>query len=73
MIDKTDNYRVRLDIYDIPIAPVVDQYNEYIKLMQYLDLDLVGELLGWDVFVRKQDSDKIAANAKQAGIPSVGS
>ncbi len=146
MIDKTDQYRVKLDIfegpmdlllyliqkaevdiYDIPIALIVGQYNEYIKLMQHLNLDLAGEflvmaatlsnikskmllprpegedeeegedpraelvrklleysrykeaaeslntseLLGRDVFVRKQDSDKIAADAKQAGIPSV--
>jgi segregation and condensation protein A len=34
-----------LDIYDIPIALVTQQYLEYLELMQELDLDVVGEFL----------------------------
>lgn len=33
----------RLDIHDIPIAQITDQYLEYIELMQDLRLDLAGE------------------------------
>jgi len=34
-----------LNIYDIPIAKVTEQYLEYINFMQLLDLDIVGEFL----------------------------
>ncbi len=34
-----------LDIYDIPIALVTQQYLEYLDLMAELDLDLAGEFL----------------------------
>jgi segregation and condensation protein A len=34
-----------LNIYDIPIAQVTQQYLEYINLMQLLDLNIVGEFL----------------------------
>lgn len=34
-----------LNIYDIPIAKVTQQYLEYINLMQLLDLNIVGEFL----------------------------
>lgn len=34
-----------LDIYDIPIAVITDQYLEYLDLMRELDLDLVGDYL----------------------------
>jgi segregation and condensation protein A len=34
-----------VDIYDIPIALVTQQYLEYLDLMQELDLDLAGEYL----------------------------
>lgn len=34
-----------LDIYDIPIAEVTEQYLQYIKLMEALDLDVAGEFL----------------------------
>jgi len=34
-----------LDIYDIPIAEVAEQYIEYINLMEMLDLDIAGEFL----------------------------
>jgi segregation and condensation protein A len=34
-----------LNIYDIPIARVTDQYLEYLELMQLLDLDIAGEFL----------------------------
>jgi segregation and condensation protein A len=34
-----------VDIYDIPIARITEQYIHYIKLMQKLDLDLAGDFL----------------------------
>jgi segregation and condensation protein A len=34
-----------LDIYDIPIARITQQYLEYIELMKALDLDIAGEFL----------------------------
>jgi segregation and condensation protein A len=35
----------QLDIYDIPIALVTEQYLEYIKIMKALDLTIAGEFL----------------------------
>ncbi len=40
LIKKND-----LDIYDIPIAKVTEQYLEYIEMMKMLDLEIVGEFL----------------------------
>ena len=34
-----------IDIYDIPIAAITEQYLEYIRLMETLDLALAGEFL----------------------------
>ncbi len=34
-----------IDICDIPIAIITDQYMEYIKMMKMLDLDVVGDFL----------------------------
>ena len=34
-----------IDICDIPIATITDQYMEYIELMKMLDLDVVGDFL----------------------------
>ncbi len=34
-----------LDIYDIPIAKITDQYLEYLEFMQLLDLSIAGEFL----------------------------
>ncbi|MBM3246596.1 MAG: hypothetical protein FJZ13_04635 [Candidatus Omnitrophica bacterium] len=34
-----------LNIYDIPIAQVTEQYLQYLNLMQLLDLNIVGEFL----------------------------
>ncbi len=34
-----------LDVYDIPIALIVEQYNAYLDLMQALNLDMVGDFL----------------------------
>lgn len=40
LIDKNE-----VDIYDIPIAKITDQYLEYISQMQILDLDVASEFL----------------------------
>lgn len=34
-----------VDIYDIPIAIITDQYLEYLDLMKVLNLDVAGEFL----------------------------
>ncbi|MBI2340658.1 MAG: segregation/condensation protein A [Deltaproteobacteria bacterium] len=34
-----------LNISDIPIMPVLDQYNEYIDMMHELDIDVAGEFI----------------------------
>ena len=34
-----------IDIYDIPILPITQQYLEYLDVMKELDLDLAGEFL----------------------------
>ncbi len=34
-----------VNIYDIPIAKITDQYLEYLELMQLMDLDIAGEFL----------------------------
>ncbi len=35
--------REKIDIHDIPIAPITKQYTEYLNLMQQLNLDVAGE------------------------------
>src|SRR5438874_13142880 len=35
----------KLDIYDIPIAVVTEQYLSYLALMESLDLEVAGEFL----------------------------
>ncbi|GAB5521158.1 MAG: segregation/condensation protein A [Rhodothermales bacterium] len=37
--------RDELDIYDIPIARIADEYLEYVRVMQDVDLDGVGDFL----------------------------
>ncbi len=35
----------KIDIFDIPIAEIAEQYNEYLDSMQKMDLELAGEFL----------------------------
>jgi segregation and condensation protein A len=35
----------KVDIHDIPIAPITRQYMEYLELMQQMNLDVAGEFL----------------------------
>jgi segregation and condensation protein A len=37
--------RDRIDIHDIPIAPITHQYMEYLDLMRELNLDVAGEFM----------------------------
>ena len=37
--------RDEIDIYDIPIAHITDQYLQYLELMRQLDLDVAGEFI----------------------------
>ena len=33
----------KIDIYDIPISQITDQYLDYLRAMQELDLDIASE------------------------------
>ena len=35
----------KIDIYDIPVAMITEQYLEYLEVMKMLDLDIAGEFL----------------------------
>src|SRR5262245_35035585 len=35
----------KIDIHDIPIAPITHRYMEYLELMQQLNLDVAGEFM----------------------------
>jgi segregation and condensation protein A len=37
--------RERIDIHDIPIAPITHQYMEYLELMREMNLELAGEFM----------------------------
>jgi len=37
--------REKIDIYDIPIADITEQYLQYIEIIQLLDLELAGDFL----------------------------
>ena len=37
--------RDKIDVHDIPIAPITRQYMEYLELMQQLNLDVAGEFM----------------------------
>ncbi len=37
--------RAEVDVYDIPIARITDQYLEFLDAMQALDLDIAGEFI----------------------------
>jgi len=39
--------RDKIDIYDIPIAKITDQYLEYLSIIKMLDLEMAGEFLVW--------------------------
>lgn len=43
LLHLIDTYEI--DIYDIPIAEITDQYLRYVKAMQSLELDVAGEYL----------------------------
>ena len=42
LIDKN-----KIDIYDIPIVEITDQYLEYIHQMEREDLDIMSEFRSW--------------------------
>ena len=35
----------KVDIYDIPIALILDQYMEYIEQMRQMDMEIAGEFI----------------------------
>ena len=52
-----------VNIYDIPIAMITEQYLKYIELMQELNLDLAGEFLVMRAYpnLSKDDVDGLVA------------
>ena len=48
LIDKN-----KVNIYDIPIADITEQYMEYVNKMQEEDLNVVSEFLGGMAFGNK--------------------
>lgn len=34
-----------VDVHDIPVALICDQYHDYLELMEHLDLDIAGEFI----------------------------
>lgn len=37
--------RNELDVADLPIAPIAEQFVEYIEVLEFIDLDLIGDFL----------------------------
>lgn len=37
----------KIDIYDIPIVEVTDQYLEYIRQMEHEDMNVMSDSLSW--------------------------
>ncbi|MBQ3002696.1 MAG: segregation/condensation protein A, partial [Clostridia bacterium] len=35
----------KIDIFDIPIAEICEQYNEYLNAMQKMDMEIAGEFI----------------------------
>lgn len=58
-----------LNIYDIPIAKVTEQYLEYINLMQLLDLNIVGEFLVMAATLMQIKSKMLLPAEELAKIP----
>jgi hypothetical protein len=55
-----------VNIYDIPIKTITEQYLKYIELMQELNLDIAGEFLVMDAHPH-QVADAAAAAGSDAG------
>ncbi|MBF0510727.1 MAG: segregation/condensation protein A [Candidatus Omnitrophica bacterium] len=66
LIKKND-----IDICDIPIAVITDQYMEYIEMMKMLDLDVVGDFLVMAATLMQIKSKTLLPPDPLAGVESV--
>jgi len=57
-----------LNIYDIPIAKVTQQYLEYLNLMQLLDLNIAGEFLVMAATLMQIKSKMLLPAEEQTGV-----
>lgn len=57
-----------LNIYDIPIAKVTEQYLEYLNLMQLLDLNIAGEFLVVAATLMQIKSKMLLPAEEQTGV-----
>jgi len=66
--------RQNLDILDIPIAEVTEQYTRYIELMQDMQFELAGEYLVMAAtlaeIIRTRTADEWEAFFNEAGVPA---
>ncbi|MEW5758559.1 MAG: segregation/condensation protein A [Candidatus Omnitrophota bacterium] len=58
-----------LNIYDIPIARVTEQYLEYIELFRLLDLEIAGEFLVMAATLMKIKSQMLLPKQETAELP----
>ena len=76
----------KIDIFDIPIAEICDQYNAYLDSMQKLDMEVAGEfiVMAAELMLIKsrmllpmpedgEDPRKVLVDASPHSFPSLGS
>lgn len=59
-----------VDIYDIPIAKITDQYIQYIEMLKSLDIDLAGDFLVMAATLMQIKSAMLLPKAEPEGIES---
>lgn len=57
--------RAEVDIYDLPVAEIAEQYVKELEAMQILDLEYAGEFLTMAASLLKLKSDLVVARSEQ--------
>ena len=57
--------RAEVDIYDLPVAEIAQQYVKELEAMQVLDLEYAGEFLSMAASLLKLKSDLVVARSEQ--------
>lgn len=57
--------RAEVDIYDLPVAEIAEQYVKELEQMQVLDLEYAGEFLSMSASLLKLKSDLVVARSEQ--------